>query len=238
VLAFHLAGINNQNFIMRDEQTGSFWQQVTGTAISGPLKGAKLELVPSDELSFALWKSESPSGLVLAPDARFAADYETSDWEKHIGKLPVSSKLTFDAIPPRETVIGINVNGEARAYPVVKIIQQSPLEDSVGALPVLLAVGPDHLSVRAFIRRIPPGDQPAEFFSPPVSETAAVAGSEPSSPQNTWKLLDSSTGSEWNFQGCAFSGPAQGKCLEPVTFLKDFWFDWHHYHPDTTVYNH
>ena len=23
-------GINNQNFIMRDEQTGSWWQQVTG----------------------------------------------------------------------------------------------------------------------------------------------------------------------------------------------------------------
>ena len=31
-LTFHLAGINNQNFIMRDEETGSWWQQVTGVA--------------------------------------------------------------------------------------------------------------------------------------------------------------------------------------------------------------
>ena len=36
VLTFRLAGINNQNFIMRDEQTGSYWQQVSGKAISGP----------------------------------------------------------------------------------------------------------------------------------------------------------------------------------------------------------
>jgi len=34
-LKFHLAGINNQNFIMRDEQTGSWWQQISGEAIQG-----------------------------------------------------------------------------------------------------------------------------------------------------------------------------------------------------------
>ena len=37
-LTFRLAGINNQNFIMRDEQTGTWWQQVSGLAIHGPLK--------------------------------------------------------------------------------------------------------------------------------------------------------------------------------------------------------
>jgi hypothetical protein len=41
-LHFHLAGINNQNFIMRDEETGSWWQQVSGEAIHGPLKGRRL----------------------------------------------------------------------------------------------------------------------------------------------------------------------------------------------------
>ena len=34
---------------MRDEETGSYWQQITGTAIAGPLKGRKLTLVPQDE---------------------------------------------------------------------------------------------------------------------------------------------------------------------------------------------
>ena len=66
VLTLHLAGINNQNFLMRDEQTGSFWQQITGRAISGPLAGTSLRLVPSDELTFALWKSERRDGCQVA----------------------------------------------------------------------------------------------------------------------------------------------------------------------------
>ena len=44
-LHFHLAGINNQNFIMRDEETGSWWQQVSGEAMLGPLKGRRLKPV-------------------------------------------------------------------------------------------------------------------------------------------------------------------------------------------------
>ena len=59
-LHFYLAGINNQNFLMRDRETGSWWQQVTGRAISGPLAGNTLELESSDELTFGVWKSESP----------------------------------------------------------------------------------------------------------------------------------------------------------------------------------
>ena len=47
-LSFRLTGINNQNFLMTDEQTGSWWQQVTGEAVHGPLKGRRLDLVFHD----------------------------------------------------------------------------------------------------------------------------------------------------------------------------------------------
>jgi hypothetical protein len=47
VLTFRLVGINNQNFVMQDDQTGSWWQQVSGEAILGPLKGRRLTLVRS-----------------------------------------------------------------------------------------------------------------------------------------------------------------------------------------------
>jgi hypothetical protein len=53
-LTFHLAGINNQNFLMRDEQTGTYWQQITGAAISGPLAGRRLQIISSDELTGSL----------------------------------------------------------------------------------------------------------------------------------------------------------------------------------------
>jgi hypothetical protein len=53
-----------------------------------------------------------------------------------------------------------------------------------------------------------------------------------------WALMDSIAGSEWNFQGCATSGPAQGKCLDQLNGSKDYWFDWRNYHADTSVYQH
>ena len=46
---------------MRDEETGTYWQQITGAAVSGPLAGRVLKLIPSDELTFALWKTEQPT---------------------------------------------------------------------------------------------------------------------------------------------------------------------------------
>ena len=51
-------------------------------------------------------------------------------------------------------------------------------------------------------------------------------------------LIDSATGSQWNFQGCAVSGRLEGRCLERVDAIKDYWFDWRHYNPDTTVFGH
>ena len=50
--------------------------------------------------------------------------------------------------------------------------------------------------------------------------------------------MDEATLSEWNFDGCAISGEMKGKCLNRIDALKDFWFDWQHYHPNTEIYRH
>jgi len=88
-LTFRLSGINNQNFVMRDEQTGTWWQQVSGLAIQGPLKGKRLTLIPHDELMFATWKTEEPGGRVLKTDPKIVKeeDYEPADWEKMARRL-------------------------------------------------------------------------------------------------------------------------------------------------------
>ena len=80
VLTFRLTGIRNGNALLRDEETGTIWQQTTGVAIFGPLKGKHLELVHSDELTFTAWRNEQPHGLILKPDPEFAALYEKKDW--------------------------------------------------------------------------------------------------------------------------------------------------------------
>src|SRR5829696_8422468 len=102
VLSFHLAGINNQNFIMRDEETGSWWQQVTGEAILGPLKGRRLTPVYHDELSFAEWTKERPSGRVLAANPLDPKHQIPRDWEERYASLPaVTGADAADALQPR-----------------------------------------------------------------------------------------------------------------------------------------
>src|SRR3984957_4948004 len=87
-LTFHLAGINNQNFLMRDEETGTYWQQISGRAISGPLAGKTLTLVPGDALSFALWKAEAPQGTVVKDVAAYVREYSPENWDVEMAKAP------------------------------------------------------------------------------------------------------------------------------------------------------
>ena len=221
VLHFYLAGINNQNFLMRDKETGSWWQQITGKSIYGPLQGAALGLVLSDELTFGEWRTESPSGQVLMPVAKYTKDYD-SNWETEVAKLPVAISFPGTELKSRDVVIGITISGASRAYPWETLTKQSPILDRVHGTPLVLVLGPDGKSFRAFVSRIDGHD--AEFFLQADAKD--------------WTLVDATTASQWNFQGCAISGPANGKCLERIPVLKDYWFDWRNYHPDTTVYKH
>ncbi len=301
-LHFYLAGINNQNFLMRDQETGTWWQQITGKAIYGPLQGASLELVLSDELTFGEWKTEVSDGKVLAPVAKYTKEYD-SNWESEVAKYPVPLSFPGTALKSRDIVVGLESEGPGRAYPWDALVKESPVVDRVNGTPLLIAVGPDAKSFRVFVSRVDGKD--AEFFlkgeetgtgvaakiDPSVAADAPVATNvaiptkaavsgdaakppdakladtksadtksadaksadlkpaegkgEAAAPKTgpprapkPWVLLDTTTGSEWNFQGCATSGPSLGKCLDRVPALKDYWFDWRNYHPQTTVYKH
>jgi hypothetical protein len=221
VLTFHLAGINNQNFLMRDAETGTYWQQISGRAISGPLAGKALELIHSDELTFALWKTEQPDGIVLKDVPQYAAKYAPKNWESNIrnGYAPA---LTFPehGLESRDVMLTLNAFGEARAWRYEQVKQEQLVADQLGSEPLLLVVGRDGESVRAFHPTSSTGDA-AEFFRTPNGDAI---------------MIDSATGSRWNFKGCAIDGKLKGTCLEQLSVMKDFWFDWRNYHPNTTVY--
>jgi hypothetical protein len=224
-LTFHLAGINNQNFLMKDEETGTYWQQISGRAISGPLAGQSLRLIPSDELTFALWKSEQPDGEVLKGVPADALSYAPKDWEGAIRKAyPTVLNYAEPGLANRDVMLGVEAFGEARAFPYEQIIREKLITDHVGTERLILLVGPDERSVRAFREKLPTGpaveDTVPEFFR-----------------NADGLMMDSATGSRWNFQGCAVEGRMKGLCLERIEVIKDFWFDWRNYHPATSVYS-
>jgi hypothetical protein len=222
VLHFRLWGINNQNFIMRDEETGSWWQQVSGECIFGELKGRKLKLFDHDELTFATWKREGAGGRVLRPEPKHLAanHYESADWEQQMQRVPVATTLADpnEKLPARTLVVGVEAGGAAKAYPVDALAKQNPVLDRVGDAPVLVLLAEDGKSVRVFDRRL--DGRTLEFFQRPDSR----------------ELIDAETGSVWDFTGTATGGALAGKRLTRFQPVKDYWFDWKMYHPDTGVY--
>ena len=221
-LHFRLAGINNQNFIMRDDETGTWWQQVSGCAMHGPLAGHCLAPILWDEVTFAVYRAEHPDVEVLRPDAATSADYDSRRWEEEIDELPTTLPVSdADPLQPRDMVVGIADGAAALAFPADEISGRTVLLGKVGTMPVAVVLHPDGRSLRCFDRRA--GDQTLELFlstetDPPV-------------------LLDGKTGSAWDFTGLAIAGPLEGSRLRQINCLKDYWFDWKNYHPATEVYD-
>jgi hypothetical protein len=132
-------------------------------------------------------------------------------------KTPTVLSYARPGLAPRDLMLGIHAFGAARAFPFEDVVKQKLVRDHVGPEPVLLVLGPDDETVRAFRPRLAGGVEPGFY-------------------RTQDGMMDDATGSRWNFQGCAIEGKAKGACLESVYVIKDYWFDWRHYNPATTVY--
>jgi Protein of unknown function (DUF3179) len=222
-LHFRLIGINNQNFVMEDRETRSWWQQVSGLAFLGPMKGQRLTPVAYDQLTFATWRSESPHGRVLRPDEKLAkADkYAKADWETRMLKNSAPASAARDTrLQPRARVIGVEIGASSKAYAFETLEKSGAILDQIGGRPVLLVRGADRRSIRVFNRLV--DGRALEFVVKPEATTFAA--------------VDLETGSEWDFTGTAVRGPLTGQRLERLPFLEEYWFDWKAYHPQTLIF--
>ena len=93
--------------------------------------------------------------------------------------------------------------------------------DSLGPAKLLVVLGPDGKSVRCFESSL--DGRKLDLFL--ASDTGSFF------------LVDTQTGSHWNFSGEAIAGPLKGKRLPRVPVLREFWFDWKNYHPETALYS-
>jgi hypothetical protein len=123
-----------------------------------------------------------------------------------------------EALEPRALVVGIEINGKTKAYPFSALEKQTPIIDTVGGKEIVIILAEDGKSVRAFERNL--DGKTLEFLQKP----------------DTKELTDAETASVWDFSGKAVSGALAGKELKKIPALKDYWFDWKTYHPDTQLY--
>lgn len=224
VLSFDLTGLIGMNFVMKDRQTGSRWQQAAGEAIAGPLRGKRLELYPFLLTTWKEWRQRHPETLALVPEPQRTAQYERASravGRRGRGVGPRLRKLLRedDRLPPHEQVIGLEVGGGHKAYPLARLKQQGVVNDRVGDEAVLVVYAAGSETTTAFSRQV--GGRVLSFRPLEASPL---------------RLTDAETGSVWNSYGECLRGELKGQKLTPLIPLPSFWFSWAEFFPQTELY--
>lgn len=123
----------NSDVLLYDRQSESLWSQIMGQAISGPLRGTRLEGIPVHHTTWAVWQEEGPSR-VLSLETGYIRDYSRSPYGNYDSSEAIYFPLSARSrqYHPKERVLGIEVGGEAKAYPFAELAQrESPLHDTI-----------------------------------------------------------------------------------------------------------
>lgn len=117
----------NSDVLLYDRETESLWSQIMRQAVSGPLKGQMLEQLPMAHTSWRDWRQQHPDTLVLSTDTGYRRDYS----EPPYGGYAQSEQIWFPVrsnsprYHPKELVIGLELNGQVKAYPFVELSKGS-----------------------------------------------------------------------------------------------------------------
>lgn len=215
---FRLAGMNHFNALFEDATTKSWWQQATGTAIAGKLKGKQLTEFPSVQMRLGDWLALYPNSKILQTDSNYKKQYgdlKGFDEGTIKGKLEHRDSLSWQ---PKSWVIGISIRGKSKAYDWNGLLKEKMIVDSLDGTPLLITIEPNgktfYVSNRTF------NGQALQFV-----------------PGSTKNLVeDTQTHSSWKLSGICISGPFQGSQLLHPQAYQEFWHSWKNFHPNTIIY--
>lgn len=146
----------NSNLVMYDRKTDSLWSQILGEAIVGEMTGTKLAVLPSDMIRFGDFKKKHPAGEVLSRDtgaARFYGQDPYGDYYTSPGTyFSVSHK--DDRLGEKEFILGIVVEGKAKAYSPEAIKKKGQIEDKFQGKTIVAKYEPDIDAVRLFEKKL------------------------------------------------------------------------------------
>ena len=140
------------NLVMYDRKTDSLWSQILGEAIVGELTGAKLKTISSDQMKYGAWKSGVYSGQVLSKDTgadRFYGHDPYGDYYSSPGTY-FSVRAKDKRLSEKDFVLGLMINGEAKAYYPPAIKKEGKIEDEVGGVSIVARYEKDIDVVRLF----------------------------------------------------------------------------------------
>ncbi|MBI4557092.1 MAG: DUF3179 domain-containing protein [Candidatus Hydrogenedentes bacterium] len=153
-LEFGVSGLLlDSNVLLYDRTDNALWSQVGFEAISGPHAGHSLRHLPFDLTTFEQWNTKHPNSTVVTFETGHRRNYR----ENPYGRYFDSDDLMFPAkgaddrrLPRKEPVVGIQVGGAERAYPVRQVADapDGRIEELVGDGRVIIEALDDGRYVR------------------------------------------------------------------------------------------
>ncbi len=141
-LSFGVSGLlYNSDVLLYDRQTQSLWSQLLAQAISGPLKGARLTMLPLTQTSWADWRRQHPATQVLSTNTGTVRPYMRNPYAGYEETEDLMFPVNFRAagFHPKERVLGVKIGDEAKAYPFVELGKiKGTIEDRIGGARVTI----------------------------------------------------------------------------------------------------
>ena len=217
-LTFDAEAVWRRNMIIRDRETGTLWQQATGEALIGPLQGEQLELLGGERTIWGSWRKNEPDSLLVEGPEKWPGLFSLPFTESVLqratrsGKVPGLTK-TDRRLPQNEEIIGLEIAGETRAYPISLLSQEQIINDLLGGSAITLVYEPAAKRVRAFERS---------------------AKDRPLLLQDELLMLSGGS-SHWDLKGNSIS--EEGPDLAVIKTRRLWWSAWYEFHPGTTIYS-
>ena len=135
-LTFGVSGLlYNSDVLLYDRETESLWSQLKSSAVTGFYKTTQLTPVLMQHTTWAHWRTQYPNTLVLSFDTGFSRNYSRNPYENYenIEQTYFPVKFRAKGLHPKEKVIGLTINGKAKAWPLIELRKAgSVVKDNVG----------------------------------------------------------------------------------------------------------
>jgi len=119
----------NSDVLLYDRETESLWSQLLSTAVAGPLRDSTLEMIPMSQTTWGDWRERYPDTLVLSTKTGHPRNYQRSPYKGYASSkrivFPVAAR--DNRYHPKEQVLGIIIDGQAKAYPFSELATQGSL---------------------------------------------------------------------------------------------------------------
>ncbi|MEK6780755.1 MAG: DUF3179 domain-containing (seleno)protein [Bacteroidota bacterium] len=207
---FRLVGMDHFNAMFEDVTTKSWWRQVNGEAVTGPLKGEILPEVESIQVRLDKLFELYPNAKVMQLDQNIKDMYDTLgkfERGKSKGKLTRTDSLSWKE---KSWVVGIEIAGESKAYDWIQLKEKRIINDNLSGKSIVLAIAKDDQSFAVFEHE----SDSVEFI---IRNDTLFANNM-----------------AFDFSGRDLTMPSVR--LKRVKAYQEFWHSWQTFHPTTKQY--